>query len=55
MDKALSYSDPKNRKGFNGKKKDQGKKSQNDNIFGSSKHIRSQEKKMEKKYGSTNN
>jgi len=51
MDKSFSYSDPKIRKGINGKKKDQGKKSQNDNIFGSSKHIRKKENMLEKKYG----
>lgn len=55
MDKSFSYFEPKNRKGINGKKKDQKKKIQNDNIFGSKKHIRKKENMLEKKVGSNNN
>ena len=41
------HNNPKTRKGKNGLKKDQRMKSQNDNIFGSKKHIRLKEKIME--------
>jgi hypothetical protein len=40
---------PNSRKGKHGTKKDQRMKSQNDNIFGSTKHIRLKERMMEQK------